>query len=445
MYDEQALLSSAMTWLESHINYERTGPGNRLSPTHDPERRLRYVMHLTELLDNPQQKFPSVHLTGTNGKTTTSRMLTQLFLSQGLRTGTYSSPHLHRLNERIAVNGVPIEDGELADLLESMRLIEILLELDEQPSYFELLTAAALRHFADAPVDVGVIEVGVGGKWDSTNVVDGEVAVITNIGDDHHDYLGPTRADIARQKAGIVKPGATLVTAERDPELLAILDAPEHDKTFAIGRDFELLDNKVAVGGRLIALRTPLAHYEDLFVSARGVHQGINAATAIVAAESFFLKALAEDVVREALASVTTPGRFEIVGHKPTTVIDGAHNVDGANRLRETLDEDLASIPDRVRVFVVGMLTPHDPREILSALGAGTAKLVIACLAPSPRAIPAAEIAEAAKALGSPVAVVDDPAVAVVEARAAAGEDAVVVVTGSLYVAGASRAVFAAG
>ena len=431
-------LHAAIAWLDSHINYERNGPGNKSSVIHDPERRLRHVEHLTELLDDPQRKFSSIHITGTNGKTSTARMITQLVLAQGLRAGSYTSPHLHSINERIAVNAVPIDDGELADLLESVRLIEVLLDLDEQPSYFEIMTAAAFRHFADAPVDVGVIEVGAGGMYDATNVIDASVAVVTNIGVDHLEYLGPAQSDIARHKAGIVKPGATLVTAEQNAELFAILDSPPHERTLALGRDFELIENKMAVGGRLVSVRTPYATYDEVFVAAHGAHQGINAATAIVAAEAFFETALGDAIVREAFTNLTTPGRFEIVAHNPTTVVDGAHNVEGIDKLRETLDEDLASLTERI--FVIGMLAPHDPAELLRALGAANAKLVVACTAPSPRAIPAGEIAEAASVLGVPVVMIEDPRAAVLEARKMSSEDSVVVVTGSLYVVGATRA-----
>jgi dihydrofolate synthase/folylpolyglutamate synthase len=426
-----------LTWLDDHINYERVGMGSGSGDEHDPERRLRVMRRLMELMDDPQKLYPGIHLTGTNGKTSTARMISALVMAQGLRAGTMTSPHLQHLNERIAVNGEPIDDSELADVLGSIRLLEHMLSDDERPSYFEIMTAAGFRHFADAPVEVGVVEVGVGGKWDATNVFDALVAVITNVGLDHTNYLGTTRESIAEHKSGIIKAESTVVLAEPDATLHPIFLERPSAGSFLVGRDFEATDNRVALGGRVANLRTPSGTYEDVFIALHGSHQAVNAATALMAVEAFFGQALQEDVVRQAFESVTSPGRLEVVRRRPLCLLDGAHNEAGARALVTALDEEF--MVDGQRVFVVGMLEPHDPIDMLRALQVDKARLVVACQPDSPRAVPASAVADAAKSLGVPAVVVEDPQAAAQEAIASAGEDDLVVVTGSLYVVGATR------
>ncbi len=436
-------LSAAIDWLDTHINYERSGPlaSSPGSATHDPDRRLRHLRRLMELMGEPQTLYPSLHITGTNGKTSTARIVTALVMASGLSVGTYTSPHLERINERIAINGESIADEDLAEVLDSVRLLEPLLG-DDLPSYFEIVTAAAFRQFADAPVDVGVIEVGVGGKWDATNVVDGLVNVITSIGLDHMNYLGPTRAHIAKQKAGILKPGGVAVIGEPDDEFDAIWEASPSDRVLKINRDYELLDNNVAVGGRMLDIRTPKATYEGLFLSLHGSFQGYNAATALTAVEAFFDEPLSQEVVVEAFGAVQSPGRMEVAHRQPLCLLDGAHNNDGAAALAHTLKEEFAAAASRI--LVVGMLRTHDPRELLAELADPMPRLVFACTAPSPRAVPASEIADAARSLSMACVVVEDVALATNEALAAANDDDLVVVTGSLYVVGAARSAIAA-
>ena len=433
---EEPTLDSLVQWLDTHINYERTGMETGATSQHDPARRLQLLRTFMDIMDNPQLAYPSIHLTGTNGKTSTSRMVTALIMAQGLRAGTYTSPHLSRMNERIQVNGESISNAELFELLLSLQLLEPLLD-GEQLSYFELVTAAAFRHFADAPVEVGVVEVGVGGKWDATNIFDAHVAVVTNVGLDHLNYLGPTRDDIAEHKAGIVKPQSALVLAEPDEHLHPCFTRRTEAPVYLVGRDFSADNDRVAVGGRLVDLRTPNAQYEDVFVALHGPHQSRNAATALMAVEAFFGQPLKDDVVREAFAAVTSPGRLEVVSRRPLCVIDGAHNEAGAQALVQALDEEFA-VNGR-RVLVIGLLDPHEPKPLLEALRADKTRLVIACQPDSPRAVPATAIAEAAKAFGVPVVVVEDPAAAAREALASATEDDLVVITGSLYVVGAAR------
>jgi dihydrofolate synthase/folylpolyglutamate synthase len=436
MSAENTTLPNLLAWLEAHVDYERTGMGTGDGIDHDPERRLTTMRGFLDIMDNPQSLYPSIHLTGTNGKTSTSRMITSLLMAQGLRTGTYTSPHLARINERISVNGEPVSDPELFELLLALQLLEPMLQA-ERLSYFELLTAAAYRHFADAPVEVGVIEVGVGGMWDATNIIEANVAVVTNVGLDHQNYLGPTRESIAGQKAGIVKTTSSLVLAEPDQHLHPVFTDRTQGPVYIVDKDFAAEDDRIAVGGRLVDLRTPNGTYEDVFVALHGRHQSRNAATALMAAEALFGEALHEDVVRQGFAAATSPGRLEVVSRRPLCVLDGAHNEAGAQALVQALDEEFAV--DGERILVVGMLHPHEPARMLEALQATRARLVIACQPHSPRAVRASDIAAAAKEMGALTVVVEDPRAAAREGRAVATEDDLVVVTGSLYAVGAAR------
>lgn len=431
-------LSELLEWVDSHINYERTGPKPGTASdafAHDPARRLRHLREYMELMDNPHLSYPSIHITGTNGKTSTARLISALLDAQGLTSGMYTSPHLERVNERIVANEEPIADEDLAEVLEALRMLEPM--VTEKPSYFELFTAAAFRYFADKPVEVGVIEVGVGGQWDATNIIDAAVAVVTNVGLDHLNYLGPTREHIAEQKAGIVKPDSGLVLSETDPDIAKIFLERPHQRDYLLNRDFGVDKNTLAVGGRVLDLRTPLACYDDVYLSLHGLHQATNAATALMAVEAFFEQPLAEPVVREALGNVKSPGRMEVVHRQPLVILDGAHNSAGAAALIKSVDEEFGA--DTPRILVVGMLSPHEPVEMLGALNADGARMVIACSPDYPRAVPAEAVAEAARTLGVATVVVPDVAGAVQEALEAAGGEEIVLVTGSLYVIGAAR------
>jgi dihydrofolate synthase/folylpolyglutamate synthase len=304
------------------------------------------------------------------------------------------------------------------------------------PSYFEILTAGAFTWFAQEAVDVAVVEVGLLGEWDATNVVDSQVAVITNISKDHTDGSGDWRVEVAREKAGIVKPGSTLVLGETAPDLRAVFDERPRagirlrDVDFGVGTDL------LAVGGRSVDLYTPLSRLEDLFVPLHGSHQVDNAAVAVQAVEAFFDRALDESLVREAVGSVTIPGRFEIVGRNPLVVLDGAHNPQGAAAASRTLDDFDA---DR-RVFVLGFLQGRDPAEMLRAFGVRPDDLLVACEPAWPRALPASEIAAASRASGADVEVEPRVDRALARGRDMAGANDAVLVSGSLYVVGEARA-----
>jgi dihydrofolate synthase/folylpolyglutamate synthase len=360
-------------------------------------------------------------------------------MANGLTVGTYTSPNLQTVNERMTRDGVPIDDDDLTEVLGSLALIEPM--LSARPTRFELLTAAAFRWFADMAVDVAVIEVGLGGRWDATNVVQPEVAVITNVSYDHVEVLGPTLLDIAAEKAGIIKEGCRVLVGETTPELrdlfLGVAGAVGAAQTWVRGPDFDCDGSRVAVGGRVIDLRTPGAVYPDVYLDLHGAHQADNAAIAVAAAEAFFGSPLAPEVVEHACASVTHPGRIEVVGRAPLVVLDGAHNVAGAEALADALNEELPTTGETV--VVIGMLEGRDPSAILHALVPTGVRTVVACTAPSPRAMPAVTIAEAARAEGLDAVVASSTADALALGRQRVPVDGRLIVTGTLYVVAEAR------
>jgi dihydrofolate synthase/folylpolyglutamate synthase len=423
-------LADALAYLDAHVNFE-TAPARRAVPT------LERMRELCRALGDPQGSYPVVHITGTNGKGSTARMTTALFQAHGLNVGTYTSPHLQRPNERIAWNSEPIDDATLAEGLLAIAPIEE--HLGVRLTHFELLTAAAYSWFADVAIDIAVVEVGMGGRWDATNVVDGTVAVVTNVGLDHAEVIGPTRLEIAIEKSGIVKDGATLVLGETDPAMRAPFENRSAGQIWTRDADFGEHRNRVALGGRLLDLYTPLARYDEVFVPLHGAHQGDNAACALTATESFFGRPLDLEVVNDAFAAVRVPGRCEVVGRHPLIVLDGAHNPDGARALSLTLEEDFSGrVPD---VLLVGLTAGRDPVEMLTALRAERAKLVVACPPPHPRAMAPAEVVAAAEAMGVPAETRSSVADAIESARGRLTDDDFLLVTGSLYLVGEARTV----
>jgi dihydrofolate synthase/folylpolyglutamate synthase len=451
-------LGDALAWLDRHQNLERMLSDIRTAVP-DPSRMRRLV----DVLGNPESACPAIHITGTNGKTSTSRAVTALLMAKGLTVGTYTSPHLERINERISVNGVPIADDDLAEVLSDLAALESVSGAlrsgdapgddpavgsggrgPTRPTWFEVITAAALRWFADVPVDVMVIEVGMGGRWDATNVVDASVAVVTNIGHDHLELLGPTLADVAGEKAGIIKPGSTLVLGEPSPALLGIFEAENPSALWWTGRDYGVTRNDMAVDGRVLDLYTPGAAYHGVWLDLHGRHQGANFAAAVAAVEAFFAAPLEEPLVRSVAASLRSPGRLEVVGTRPTVVLDGAKNPEGAQAAAAAVAEEFGAAGAHP-IMVVGMLGGKDAHEMLRALGAGSARLVVACRPPSPRAQPVSVVAAAARALGVPALEADSVEAALALARDAATPDDLIFVTGSLYTVGAARAALAGG
>lgn len=419
---------AALRFLDEHVNLEATaGRVEGLS--------LARMQALVHVLGDPQRAYPVIHVTGTNGKGSTSRMVATLLREAGLSVGLYTSPHLESINERLNWDGLPVDDDTFATLISDLASLEPL--LDQRPSYFELLTAAAFRWFAELAVDVAVVEVGLLGRWDATNVCDARVAVLTNVGADHTDGQGDWRRRVAEEKAGIVKPDSTFILGETDPELTDVLLRAPAAETWVRGAQFDVVDDQLALGGHLLTLSTPDRVIDEVYLPLHGAHQAANAAVALAATEAFFGHGLSDDAVRTGFAQVSVPGRFEVVRREPTVILDGAHNVDGAEAAAATLAQEFTLTG--TLILVVGMLQGRDPAEMLEALGVAQAGILVACTPPSPRAIPSTEVAAAAEGLGVTAEVVPDVRHAIERALALATSEDLVLVAGSLYVVGAAR------
>jgi dihydrofolate synthase/folylpolyglutamate synthase len=347
------------------------------TPEHHVDPSLDAIRSLMDLMGEPQRAFPVVHITGTNGKTSTSRMIERLLRELGLRTGRFTSPHLTDVRERIAFDGEPISPERFVaawdDVAPYLEIVDGRSREAGEPviNYFQVLTAMAFSAFADAPVDVAVVEVGLGGTWDSTNVADGQVAVITPIAIDHERLLGSTVEEIATEKAGIIKAGAVAVIGAQRQEAAEVLlhRAGEVGADVVLeGQQIGLLSREVAVGGQMVSVRGIGGDYEDLFLPLHGEHQAHNLVTAIAAVEAFVgggADRLDVDVVRAAVADMTSPGRMEVVRRSPTVVVDAAHNPAGAQVLAAAVEEAFSF---RRLVGVVAVLSDKDPEGILAAL-----------------------------------------------------------------------------
>ena len=369
---------------------------------------LERISSLMDLLGNPQRAYPVLQVGGTNGKTSTSRMIDALLARLGLRTGRFTSPHLQSVTERISVDGTPISPARYveiyADIAPYVDLVDAasLRSGGMALSKFEILTAMALAGFADTPVDVAVLEVGLGGTWDSTTVADAGVAAIGPIGFDHQEYLGERIEQIAGNKAGIIKSGAIAVIGRQGPEAMDVLlrRAVEVDATVArFGAEFTVAERGFAVGGQRLTLRGLGGEYPDVFLPLAGAHQAENAAVALAAVEAFFSagagKSLDRDAVADAFASVASPGRLERISTAPTVLIDAAHNVDGARALAATL---AAEFSFRRLVGVIAVMRDKDVHGILDALAEVFTHVVVTSNS-SPRSVPAADLAQEAEAV----------------------------------------------
>lgn len=429
----------ALAYLDKHTNLEGgrasrfTGGAVPVMPTAGQVDGLSLapMLELVDALGRPHEAFRSIHLTGTNGKGSTARIMAAALGELGLSVGLYTSPNLSRINERLVWDGNDISDEDFARILGLLADVEPLLQ--HNPSRFELLTAAAFVYFAEQAVDVAVVEVGLLGRFDATNVVDSDVAVITNVGKDHTTGGPGWQQEVAREKAGIIKPGAHVVLGSPMGDLRSIFDAEDSTATiWEAGVDFAVESNTLAVGGRVIDLRTPAATYEELYIPFHGAHQAANTATAVVALEAFFDRPLEREVVEQALASVRLPARFEIVANNPTLILDGAHNPHGAAAVSATLSGEFARTGSRV--LIVGILQGKGVTEMLEAFNAADFDLVICTQPDSTRAVPADVIAAEAEALGLPTEVILSPVEALSRATAVSSEEDLILVTGSLYV-----------
>jgi len=433
-------LEEAVAYLDEHTDLEQT-PG---VAGHVAGLSLDTMHVLTEVLGNPEQAYPVVHISGTNGKGSTARMVSVLLAAHSLSVGTYASPHLEHVIERIGWNLTPIDPDEFVRVVAELAALEPLIMEETggvRPSHFELLTAAALGWFAEVAVEAAVVEVGMLGRYDATNIVEAQVAVITNVGRDHTDGEGDWRRRIAEEKVGIVTPGRPLVLGETDPDLLPVFEAEGAAPVWVRERDFGVEQDKLGLGGHLVSVITPKGRYDDIFLPVHGAYQADNAACAIVAVEALFDRALDPDVVRAAFAELKLPGRFEVVHRAPLLVLDGAHNPDGAATVAETLDEEF-EIGGR-RHWIVGLLQGRDVTEMLKGFGVRPGDRVVATTPDSPRAVPAAEVADVARLLGADVEVIPSVGDALQHVWTAApdlaGEADLVMVTGSLRTVGEAR------
>ncbi len=414
----------------------------------NPRPRIEPVRRLAELAGSPQLSYPVVQVAGTNGKTSTSRAIESLLRAHGLRTGLFTSPHLVDFTERFQVDGQPIAEAALAEAWEELRLPLQLVDSELEAAghgritFFEALAVLAFVAFADAPVEVAVIEVGMGGEWDATNIVDAQVAVFTPIGLDHTEHLGPDTQTIAHTKSLIMKPGSTAVTAEQDVDALGELAdtaARLGVRLYVQGRDFSLAEDRLAVGGRQVDVVGLTGHaYDPAFVPLYGQHQAENATLAIAAVEAFFggERPIPEEVLDEGLGQLTSPGRLQLIGTDPIVYVDAAHNPHGAEALVRAVTESFAF---EELAIVTGVLEEKDAHGLLHALAPITHQVFVTAV-DSPRSLPVEELAAIAESAipDTPVEELASLPLALERARSWAGESnaRAVLVVGSVLLAG---------
>ncbi|MGA1705584.1 MAG: bifunctional folylpolyglutamate synthase/dihydrofolate synthase [Candidatus Nanopelagicaceae bacterium] len=419
-------------------------PESRLEPS------LERIAYLCDALGSPQLSYPTIHITGTNGKTTTSRMIDAILHQLGYRTGRFTSPHLESITERIAINGEPISpEGFVATYDDIALYLEMVDSRMPHPlSFFEAICAMAFVAFAEYPIDVGVIEVGMGGEWDATNVVNGAVNVITPIGFDHMEYLGSTLEAIAGTKSGIIKPGSITVLSAQEMVAAKVLlercieveSAPLRE-----GIEFSLSSREIALGGQLISVDGVNGKYREIFLPLHGLHQAHNATVAIAAVEAFIgEKALDEEVLREAFALVTSPGRLEVVLRDPTVIVDAAHNPHGMVSLRDTLNHEFDF------TYRIGVFAPMGDKDVegMLALMSSLFDTLVITKNSSHRALDLVRLEEMARLHFTPdrlIAAPDLPAAIEVaiskanERNVSEASSAAVVVTGSVVTVGEAR------
>ena len=425
-------------------------PETKLDPT------LDRIAAFTRLLGDPQGTYPVIHLTGTNGKTSTSRMVDALIRAIGLRTGRFTSPHVESMTERIAVDGDPLTEEQFVTAYNDVAVYTHIVDrapnnISGHPlSFFETVVGMAFSAFADAPVDVAIVEVGMGGSWDATNVANGAVAVVLPISVDHARYLGDRPEDIALEKAGIIKAGATVVMADQSPEVAEIVlerAAEVGARVAREGVEFGVAHRVPAVGGQMLSLRGLRGEYDEVFLPLYGAHQAQNAAVALAAVEAFVGDdPLDGELVREAFSQVTSPGRLEVIRRSPTIVLDAAHNPHGATATAAALQDSFTFSP---LIGVVGVMVDKDYQGVLEAFEPVFAEIV--CTQNStPRAMDAEELAEVARGIfgvdrvhvAARLEDAIDQAAALAEEGGVHGEaigSGGVLVTGSVITAGEAR------
>lgn len=444
---------AAFRALEIELN--RRWPESRIEPS------LTRIAALVDLLGSPQRCYPVLHIAGTNGKTSVAWMLDALLSRVGLRVGRYTSPHLQQATERISLDGAPISAERYVEVYHDIEPYIALVDAGSPVpmSKFEVLTGMAFAAFADAPVDAAVVEVGLGGSWDATNVADAAVAVITPVAVDHVNYLGSDIEGIAAEKAGIIKPGSVAVLAQQLPEVARLITARSVEVGATVAREgieFGVLQRDIAVGGQQLTLQGLGGAYSEIFLPLHGAHQARNAVLALAAAEAFFgaggNRSLDIDAVRDAFATVTVPGRLERVRTAPSVFLDGAHNPHGAQTLAAALREEFAF---RRLIAVVGMMRDKDARGILAALEPAVDEVVLTA-ANSSRAMHIDDLAATAREVfDDSRVVVEDELPDAIETAIGLATDADgdsdpisgagVVITGSVAMVGQARTLFGHG
>lgn len=421
MTSESAL--RGLAYQDTLTGYEMTGAV--------PGRSTANAELLLGQLGSPHRSYPAIHVTGTNGKGSTSSVAAALLTHAGLRVGLYTSPHLITCGERIRVGGEPATDEQLGGLLDQVRTAADRLGLT--PSWFEALTVAALLRFGQANVDVAVVEVGMLGRWDATNVLNAATVAITNVDLDHVEFAGNSRTAIAREKAGIIHLGATLVLGERDPGLHPIFIERRPARVSMMGRDYAVTHRTACSGGQTLDIRLGDRVLPNVELPLLGAHQADNTAVALAAAEAHLGGPLDARTVAAALAGLRVPGRLHaIAGGR--VVVDVAHNPAGAAAVRAAVDEAFGAA--QRSALVMGALRGRDPSPFLTALRASSADVVIATEPPSPRRLPAVQIAATAERLGARAIVEPDPLQALSQAESLCHPDGIVIVTGSHSLAG---------
>ena len=417
-------------------------PETRIAPT------LDRISALVDILGSPQLSYPTIHVGGTNGKTTTSRMIDSLLFEMGLRTGRFTSPHLESYLERISINGQPIDAKELIFSFNDISpYLDLMDSKFENPiSFFEAITALAFAAFAEHPIDVGVIEVGMGGQWDATNVVDADVSVITPIGLDHMEYLGSTITEIAATKAGIIKEQGFIVLAQQTPEAAVELlrRAAEVGADVAReGLEYSIDSRAIAVGGQLVSITGLRGHYDDIFLPLHGKHQASNAAAALIAVEAFFGEQdLDIDAVRAGFANVTSPGRCEVIHRDPTIILDAAHNPHGAKAIAETIQSEFTF--DEV-TGIVAVMADKDALGILQALEPVMNQIIVTSNS-SERSMSTAELSKlATQVFGADRVFAEETLQAAIDRavkdaiRPLSDESLAIIITGSVVTVGEAR------
>lgn len=415
-------------------------PENKIRPRLEPTRRA------VELLGDPQRSYRVIHITGTNGKTSTTRFIERILREHGLRTGRFTSPHLLKFTERMAIDGEPVSDevlyGVYVDIEPILQIVdqELAAQSEAPLTFFEALSVLGFAVFADAPVDVLVLEVGMGGAWDSTNVADGDVAVFTPVGLDHMDRLGNTISEIAETKSGIIKQGALVVTSEQSAEAMQVLERVSSEKAegiFQLGRDFSV-DSYVATSvGQRVVISGLAGKYGPYETPVFGIHQSTNLAVAIAAVEAFLgggQVPIADDVLRSAVADLSSPGRLQLVRTEPALLLDGAHNPAGAKTLASSLRSEFS---DKALVGLAAVLSDKDVAGVFSEL-AGCFESLVVTASSSNRSL---DIAELEPIATDQTGIKAEPVVGVREALERAREiasqiDGMVVVTGSISLVG---------